>query len=108
MAKKIGTITITVHRGGQVDRLSDDSSAETSFQVAGCVVLPLASRDEEKGWVTQTGKVVYAPFGSDVRQDDEISLPGETHRYQVDGDVGNYQNKRGRGKVCIFNLEKVT
>lgn len=110
MAKKIGSETVTVVRQAKVDRLSDDSApAASEHDVKGCVVLPrLASgaqnsAEGNKGWVIVEGKMVIAPFGSDVIADDKVRHDGTT--YEVDGKPGPYRNKAGRGKAMIFYLK---
>lgn len=112
MAKKIGSETVTVVRQAKVDRLSDDPApVPPEHDVKGCVVLPrLASgaqnsAEDDKGWVIVEGKMVIAPFGSDVIADDKVRHDGIT--YEVDGQPGPYRNTRGRGKAVIFYLKRL-
>lgn len=112
MAKKIGSETIVVVRQAKVDRLSSTPApAAAEHDVEGCVVLPrLASgaqnsAEDAKGWVIVEGKMVIAPFGSDVLADDRVRYAGVT--YEVDGAPGPYKNKRGRGKAVIFYLKRL-
>ena len=112
MAKKIGSETVTVVRQAKVDRLSSTPPAPASeHDVKGCAVLPrLASgaqnsAEDDKGWVIVEGKMVIAPFGSDVLADDEVRHDGTT--YEVDGQPGPYRNKAGRGKAMIFYLKRL-
>lgn len=114
MAKKIGSETLTIKRVIKKDRL-DETPSDTPDEhpVAGCVILPrLASgaqnsAEEGKGWVIIEGKMVIAPFDSDVLADDEATVPGDPIPYQVDGPPGPYKNRRGRGKAMIFYLKRL-
>lgn len=106
MAKKIGSRTITVFRKAKVDRLSDVAATETSHDVSGCVILPRSSFEEGKGWVVVEGRQIIAPYGADVLADDEVELPGDPTRWQVDGAPGDYEDKKARGKATIFYLER--
>jgi len=107
MAKKIGKRTITVRREERRDPLDPTPSTPASHQILGCMVVPRTSFEEERGWVIVEGQMVVAPFGSDVKADDKILLPGDPEPWDVDGQPGHYENKRGIGKACIFYLTKV-
>lgn len=113
MAKKIGSETIHVIRKPKVDRLSSDNPASAEHDIEGCVILPrLASgaqnsAEQGKGWVIIEGKMIIAPFGSDIQADDAVTIPGDTVKWQVDGAPGPYSNKRGRGKAVIFYLKRL-
>ena len=105
MAKKIGSETITVIRKAKVDRLSDDTATTSTHTIDGCVVLPRASHEEEKGWVIVEGKQVVAPFGSDILADDQVEHEGVV--WDVDGAPGPYRKKNGVGKATIFYLKRL-
>lgn len=106
MAKKIGARTITVVRAPKVDRLSDTPApGATQFPIRDCVVLPRTSHEEERGWVIVAGRMVIAPYGSDVLADDQVIVDNET--WDVDGEPGDYEDKRARGKATIFYLKRV-
>lgn len=109
MAKKIGSDTIHVIRTVKVDRLAAPGGAPAEHDVDGCVVLPrlLNAAEDGKGWVIVEGKMVIAPFGADVLADDQVTIPGDTVKFQVDGAPGPYKNKRGRGKAVIFYLKRL-
>jgi hypothetical protein len=113
VAKKIGSETVHVIRKAKVDRLSSATSTSSEHDVEGCVVLPrLASgaqnsSEQGKGWVIVEGKMIIAPFGSDVLADDAVTLVGDSVQWQVDGPPGPYKNKRGRGKATIFYLKRL-
>lgn len=105
MAKTPGSETVTVIRKIKVDRLSDDAiGPPAEVDIEGCVILPRVSAETDKGWVVVEGKMVVAPFKSDVLATDQVRYDGDL--YEVDGAVGDYRNKRGRGKVTIFYLTR--
>lgn len=105
MAKKIGSRTVTVVRKAKVDRLSSDTAAETTHDIKGCAVLPRTSFEQDKGWVIVEGRQVIAPYGSDVLATDRVRINGET--WNVDGEPGDYENARGKGKATIFYLTRL-
>ena len=63
------------------------------------------STEEGKGWVIVEGRQIIAPFGSDILATDQVEVDGET--WSVDGEPGEYENKRGRGKATIFYLSRL-
>ena len=105
MAKKMGVETVTVVRGGKVDKFSRDTPATAEHYITGCSVLPRSMLDENKGWTIVDGKQVIAPFGSDVLPGDQIRYGGVL--WNVDGVPGSYRNRAGLGKAVIFYLERV-
>lgn len=105
MAKKIGVRTVTVVRTPKVDRFSDVSPAETRHDIEGCAILPRASHEEDKGWVIVEGRMVVAPFESDILADDQVEIDGVL--WDVDGAPGDYEKKNGRGKATIFYLKRL-
>lgn len=106
MAKTPGTETITVVRAPKQDWLSDDApAAATEHDIAGCLVLPRVSHEENRGWVIVDGREVITPFGADVNADDQVRIDGVL--WNVDGARGDYKNKRGKGKVSIIYLISV-
>lgn len=105
MAKKIGSRTITVKRKAKVDRLSTATTTPTTHDITGCSVLPRTSHEEDKGWVIVEGRMVIAPFGSDVEATDQVIVDGKT--WEVDGEPGDYENRRGKGKATIFYLKRL-
>lgn len=106
MAKRIGSRTVTVVRTPLVDRLDDSVQASPpEHSIPGCAVLPRTSFEQESGWVIVEGRMVVAPYGSDILATDEVRVDGET--WEVDGEPGEYENKRGRGKATIFYLKKL-
>lgn len=105
MSKKIGKRTIVVKRKPKVDRLSSSNPAETQHSVEGCAVLPRTSNEQDKGWVVVEGRMIIAPHGSDVIADDRVVVDGVT--WDVDGEPGDYENKRGRAKATIFYLKRL-
>lgn len=113
MAKRIGSRTITVLRKAKVDRLSGATAAETEHEIKGCVILPRASSgaqsasEQNKGWVIIEGRMVVAPYGADIRAKDRVRLP-DGQVMSVDGEPGEYENKKGRGKATIFYLDALT
>lgn len=105
MTKKIGVRTITVIRQAKVDRLAEPAvGAAPEHEIKGCAVLPRTSHEEERGWVVVEGRMIVAPFGSDVEATDKVRVDGET--WDVDGAPGDYENRRGRGKATIFYLKR--
>ena len=106
MAKKIGSRTINVVRTTKVDRLADAPvGSPDEHEIVGCAVLPRISTEEGKGWVIVEGRQIIAPFGSDILATDQVEVDGET--WSVDGEPGEYENKRGRGKATIFYLSRL-
>jgi hypothetical protein len=107
MAKKIGSRTITIIREKKRDRLDDSPVAPpTEFDIPGCAILPRTSYEEERGWVIVEGRMVVAPYGSDITADDQVSIKGSTDVWEVDGEPGDYETKRGKGKATIVYLKK--
>ncbi len=106
MAKRIGKRTITVIRKPKVDRLSSASSAESRFDIEGCAVLPRSSNEEGRGWVIVEGKMVIAPFNADILPSDRILIPGDSKPWNVDGEPGDYENRRAIGKATIVYLTR--
>lgn len=105
MAKKIGSRTITVVRKPKVDRLSTaPAGAPPEHDIEGCAVMPRTSHEEERGWVIVEGRMVVAPYGADVLATDLVRVDGET--WEVDGEPGDYENKRGKGKATILYLKR--
>lgn len=105
MAKKIGTRTVTVVRQPRVDRLDPNPPpAAIEHDIEGCAIVPRASQEEGKGWVVVEGYSVFAPHGADVTADDRVRFDGVL--WDVDGEPGDYENKRGRGKATIFYLTR--
>lgn len=106
MAKKLGSRTITVVRKPRVDRLSTPPvGAPPEHDVTGCAVMPRTSFEQERGWVVVEGRMIVAPFGSDVLASDQVKVDGET--WDVDGEPGHYENRRGVGKATILYLKRV-
>lgn len=107
MAKKIGKRTVRVIRKAKVDRLSSTSGTPApEHDIEGCAVLPRTSFEEGKGWVIVEGRMVVAPYGSDILATDQVRLEGLV--WEVDGEPGDYENRRGKGKACIFYLTRLT
>lgn len=107
MAKKIGRRTVTVVRTPKVDRLDDaPTGAAPEHDVEGCAVLPRSSFEEGKGWVIVEGRQVIAPYGADVTADDKVRLEPGGPLWSVDGEPGDYEDKRARGKATIFYLTR--
>ena len=106
MAKKIGSRTITVVRQARGDRLDGPASHPVAeHEIVGCAVLPRTSYEEGKGWVVVEGRSVFAPHGSDILASDQVRLEGKL--WDVDGEPGDYENKRGKGKATIFYLTRL-
>lgn len=112
MAKKIGTRTVTVVRKPKVDRLATPPVEDPpEHDIVGCVVLPRAQSGAQstaeagKGWVIVEGRMIIAPFGADVLADDLIKVDGAT--WDIDGEPGDYETKRGRGKATMFYLKRL-
>lgn len=106
MAKKLGSRTIVVVRKPKVDRLAAPAAGTPpEHEIKGCSVLPRTSFEQDKGWVVVEGRQIIAPFGADVLADDQVKVDGVT--WDVDGEPGDYENKRGRGKATIFYLKRL-
>lgn len=107
MAKKIGKRTVVVVRAQKVDRLDDPSATPPAeHDIDGCAVLPRASFEEGKGWVIVEGRQVIAPYGADVTADDKVRLEPGGPLWSVDGEPGDYEDKKARGKATIFYLTR--
>jgi hypothetical protein len=103
--KKIGERTVTVLRAPKVDRLSDTASTvPAEHDVEGCVVTPRSSYEAGKGWVIVSGRMIVAPFGSDVLATDLVRVDGRV--WEVDGEPGEYETKKGKPKAMIFYLKR--
>ena len=106
MGKKLGTRTITVVRAPKVDRLgTPPGGSPPEHDIVDCLVLPRTSFEEERGWVIVEGRMILAPFGADVLADDQVRVDGAT--WDVDGEPGDYENRRGRGKATILYLKRL-
>lgn len=105
MAKKIGSRTITVIRRPKVDRFdSAPAVAPPEHQIPGCVVMPRTSHEEERGWVIVEGRMVIAPYGADILATDHVRVDNEV--WEVDGEPGDYEDRRARGKATILYLKR--
>lgn len=105
MAKKIGARTITVIRAPKTDRYDEPvAGPPPEHDIAGCAIVPRTSFEQEKGWVIVEGRMVVAPFEADVLSTDKVRIDGE--EWLVDGEPGDYEDKRARGKATIFYLTK--
>jgi hypothetical protein len=106
MAKKIGKRTITVIRAPKTDKLKTaPAGAPPEHDIEGCAVLPRASEEEGRGWVIHDGRMIIAPFGADVLATDQVRVDGVT--WEVDGEPGDYEDKRARGKATIFYQKRL-
>lgn len=106
MAKKIGQRTVTVIRAQKVDRLSPASSTPPpEHEITGCAIMPRTSFEQDKGWVIVEGRMVVAPFESDVLSTDQVRIDDEV--WDVDGEPGDYENRRSKGKATIFYLKRL-
>lgn len=104
MAKKIGSRTVRVVRAVKRDRFdTSPATVPPEHDIEGCVVLPRTSHEEGQGWVVVKGRMIIAPHASDILADDQVRIDGDT--WSVDGEPGDYENKRGKGKATIFYLK---
>ena len=105
MPKKLGTRTVTIIRKTKVDRLSSAPTGPApEHDLAGCAVLPRTSHEEGKGWVIVEGRMIVAPYDSDVLATDQVRVDGAV--WEVDGEPGDYEDRRGIGKATIFYLKR--
>ena len=106
MAKKIGSRTVTVVRAPKRDRFDDTpAGTPTEHDIEDCAVLPRSSYEQGKGWVIVKGRQVIAPYGADITADDKVRLEPGGPLWTVDGEPGEYEDKRARGKATIFYLK---
>lgn len=106
MAKKIGKRTVVVVRQARVDRLKGDAAGPPDeHDIDGCAVVPRSSNEQGKGWITVEGWMVIAPYGADVLSTDQVRYDGKL--WDVEGDPGDYETKRARGKATIFYLARL-
>ena len=114
-SKKVGARSIWVKRRIRVDKLKrpDPNVVAPVHEVKGCSVLPrwasgAQGNESDKGWIITNGRQVIAPYKSDIRADDIVSLdpmfPPEV-TFEVDGIPGDYENKRGKGKATMLYLK---
>lgn len=106
MAKKIGKRTVTVVRAPKVDRFDDASAEPSEHDIEGCAILPRSSHEEGKGWVIVEGRQVIAPYGADITGDDKVRLEPGAPLWSVDGEPGDYENTKAKGKATIFYLTR--
>jgi len=105
MAKKIGERTVTVIREPKVDRLDDPAQGPPAeHDIEGCAIAPRSAMEEGKGWIIVEGRMVVAPFDADVKGTDKVRVDGVV--WEVDGEPGDYETKRGKGKATIFYLKR--
>lgn len=103
---RLGVDVITVVRKPQVDRLKPTPGPVQEFDVEGCMAIPRASNEEGQGWVQISGYTVYAPGGSDVREDDQVRFRGRL--YSVEGVPGDLRDRKGKKKALAVTLERVS
>lgn len=103
-SKKIGRRTVTVIREpARRDKLDDATSGPAAeHDITGCAILPRASQEEGKGWVILRGRMVVAPHGADILATDKVRYEGKI--WDVEGEPGDYEDKKARGKATIFNI----
>lgn len=107
MAQKIGKRVVIVIRAPKVDRLNDPAQGPAAeHSIEGCAIAPRSANEEGKGWVIVEGRMVIAPFNSDVLATDKVRIQGETTVWEVDGAPGDYEDKKARGKATIFYLKR--
>lgn len=104
MAKKMGVRTVVVIRPLERDRLDPEPTVpDPRHEIRGCAVLPRSSWEQNKGWTVVSGRQVIAPYGADVLAGDLVEVDGRV--WQVDGEPGHYEDRRGRGKGTMFYLK---
>lgn len=104
MAKKPGVEKITVIREPKRDRLDGDAlGPPAEHEIEGCEVIPRSAFEEGKGWIIIEGRMVVAPYGSDVLGTDKVRHDGVV--WEVDGEPGHYA-RRGKGKATILYLKR--
>lgn len=107
MAKTPGKRTVVVKRAQKVDPLDDAPTDEApTHEVDGCAIVPRTSFERESGWVIVEGRMVVAPYGSDVDADDLVQIETGGQWWQVDGEPGDYESRRTKGKATIFYLKR--
>jgi hypothetical protein len=99
----LGSETVTVVRGGRVDRIKGITVAETTHDVEDCAIIPRASRDEAGGWVQVGGYTVYADPEADIKADDQVICRGE--RCEVEGVPGVWRKRSGEAKALAVTLK---
>lgn len=105
MAKRIGKRTVVVVREPKRDRLDGPAQGPPNeHDIEGCAVLPRASNEEGRGWVIVAGRMIVAPFGSDVLATDKVRVDGVL--WDVDGEPGDYEDRDAKGKATLFYLKK--
>lgn len=105
MAKTPGRRTVVVIREPKVDRLDDPAvGPPAQHDIDGCAVLPRSSQEEGKGWVILDGRLIIAPYGADVLATDRVEVDGKV--WDVDGEPGDYEDRRARGKATLFYLKR--
>lgn len=106
MPKKIGARTVVVIREPKRSKLDPEpATAPPEHDITGCVVMPRTSHEEEKGWVIVDGRMVIAPFDADILATDKVRVDGTV--WEVDGEPGDYEDRKARGKATIFYLKRL-
>ncbi|MCA1191619.1 hypothetical protein [Saccharopolyspora sp. 6V] len=102
-------ITVTVHRGGGVDRFGDPIGDETVHEVAGCGFAPETSRElTDRRETVTTPATLYAPPGVDLRATDKVTVPGEG-TFHVIGKAARWSSPfTGWTPGVAVSLEEVT
>lgn len=104
-------LTIVVERAGK-DRFGNPS-APASHQVDECARFPAGTLDRnfERTYLQDTVEWdldLYAPFDADITSADVVLLPGDTNRYQVQGQPQRWESPDGWQPGTVVRLKAVT
>lgn len=93
-------VTVTVHRASH-DPRTQERGAESTHELEHCLHDPgTTRRDVTVGASITTNPTVYAAYGADVTEVDELTVPGTTGRWQIDGDILRHRNNRTGRAAC--------
>lgn len=86
-------VTITVERETTDPRTGDPLPDPARHTIDGCAYAPGERGDrQELGTSAVEGRVLFAPYGADIREIDVIYFPGEEAPWEVDGERGDWRN----------------
>lgn len=94
-------ITVTVHRPTFDIRTRERSGEDAEHQLPQCLFDPGTTRRAESVDETiQTTPTVYAAYDADVLDADELTVPGTTGRWYLDGEVRRHRNDLTGRQAC--------
>lgn len=113
MAKKPGKRTIVISRQQPADDLDPEPPPPVEHEIKGCAVWPQSTYEDERGWVGLEGYSVATPYGADIQRTDRVRLldvpfVNPATLWDISGAAVHYENKQGKPKAAIVNLNRVS